>query len=76
MLAEDFYSALPSHFCLKWSHENFRKLFFKLEINKTEKNGVCMAGMCNLGSKADYEVQRYTYNAVRDVSKMGDCPNR
>lgn len=76
MLAEDFYSVLPSHFCLKWSHGNLRWLVFKLEINETERNGVCIAGVCNLGSKMDYEVQKYTYNAVRDVSKMGDCQNR
>lgn len=31
-----------------------------------------MAGMCNLASKADYEVQRFTNNAFRDVSKMGE----
>lgn len=76
MLAEDFYSAFPSHFCLKWSHENFHHFVFKIQISKTERNGVCMAGVCNLGSKTDYELQRYTYNAVKDVSKMGDCQNR
>lgn len=35
-----------------------------------------MSGVCNLGSKTDYELQRYTYNAVKDVSKTGDCQNR
>lgn len=31
---------------------------------------------CVMGSKTDYEVQRYTYNAVRGVSKKRDCQNR
>lgn len=45
-------------------------------MNKIERNGVCMAGGCSLGSKTDYEVQRNTYNAVRDASKRGDCQKR